>query len=372
MKIAYVSDAIYPYNKGGKEKRLIDITTRLVKEGHEVHVYCMKWWKEPVLHKIERGVHLHAISPLYPLYTGERRSISQAIKFGLSCLKLIKEDWDVIDVDHMPFYPVIFTKIVCLLKGKKMIATWNEVWGLEYWQKYIGWKAPIAYFIEWFSTLLPDHIISITDHTTKRLKTILGRKHNVSTVLCGIDLDYIDKVLPSTEKSDIIFTGRLLKHKNIDLIIKSVAYLKSKGKKIKAVIIGNGPEKRRLQHLAEHLKVQKNILFQDFLPKHEQAVSFIKASKLFVFPSEREGFGLVAIEANAAGIPFITSNHYENAAQYLIEKGNGSIFDLNVESLANAIETNIEKKKDKDIYITVSKKYDWGKSMNKLLYLYSL
>ncbi|HRN69938.1 MAG TPA: glycosyltransferase family 4 protein [Candidatus Woesebacteria bacterium] len=170
MKIAFVSDAIYPYNKGGKEKRLIDITTRLVAQGHEVHVYCMKWWKEPELHKIERGVHLHAISPLYPLYHGEKRSIKQAILFGLSCLKLIKEDWDVIDVDHMPFYPVIFTKFVCMLKGKKMYATWHEVWGYEYWKKYIGWKAPIAYMVEQFSVFLPDHILSVTDNTSKRIK----------------------------------------------------------------------------------------------------------------------------------------------------------------------------------------------------------
>ena len=121
MKIAYVSDAVYPYNKGGKEKRLYDISTRLARRGHDVHIYCMKWWKGPETHLVENGVHLHAISPYYPLYSGERRSIKEGILYGISCLKLIKEDWDVIDVDHMPFFPIIFTKIVCVLKWKKMI-----------------------------------------------------------------------------------------------------------------------------------------------------------------------------------------------------------------------------------------------------------
>src|SRR3989344_1109907 len=124
MKIAIVSDAVYPYNKGGKEKRIYEISTRLAKLGHEVHIYCMDW---PSLARTLDGVHLHAISPYYPLYSGERRSIRQAILFSLHCLKLIFEDFDVIDVDHMPFFPLYTVKLVCLLKGKKMLATWNEV-----------------------------------------------------------------------------------------------------------------------------------------------------------------------------------------------------------------------------------------------------
>ncbi len=129
MRIAFVSDAIYPYNKGGKEKRLYDISTRLAKLGHDVHIYCMKWWDTKENDRVEHGVHLHAISPLLDLYTGKRRSIRQGLLFGISCLKLIKENWDIIDVDHMPFFPVIFTKVVCVLKRKKMIASWHEVWG---------------------------------------------------------------------------------------------------------------------------------------------------------------------------------------------------------------------------------------------------
>lgn len=372
MKIAYVSDAIYPYNKGGKEKRLIDITTRMVALGHEVHVYCMKWWKTPELHRVERGVHLHAISPLYPLYNGERRSIKQAILFGISCLKLIKEDWDVIDVDHMPFYPVIFTKIVCILKRKRMIATWHEVWGLEYWKKYIGWKAPIAYLVEKFSVFLPDYIITITDNTNERIKSVLGRRRNISTVLCGLDLDYINNVKPAAHTSDIIFAGRLLEHKNIDLIIKAIALLKKKGQFIRTLIIGNGPEKKKLINLTEKFGLQNQIEFIDFLPKHSDVLSYIKSSKIFVFPSEREGFGLVAIEANACGIPFITSSHEENAAQYLIEGNNGFLFDLTVEKLIEVIEKNINNLQSKTIYLDVAKKYDWNKNMSSILQIYSI
>jgi glycosyltransferase involved in cell wall biosynthesis len=172
--------------------------------------------------------------------------------------------------------------------------------------------------------------------------------------------------------SDIVSAGRLLKHKNVHLILKAVALLKNKSKIIKAIIIGNGPEKKRLIKLTEKLQIQNQIEFIDFLPKHAQAISIIKSSKVFVFPSEREGFGLVAIEANACGIPFITSNHFENAAQYLIENNNGSTFDLTEESLAKAIEKQLNNLQDKEVYMSVARKYDWEKSMKELIHLYAV
>ena len=45
MKIALVYDAIYPYIKGGAEKRFYEIAKRLSKKGHQMHLYGMKLWE---------------------------------------------------------------------------------------------------------------------------------------------------------------------------------------------------------------------------------------------------------------------------------------------------------------------------------------
>ena len=164
-KIAIVSDAIYPYNKGGKEKRIFEISTRLANAGNEVHIFTMKWWKEKTNHKIENNVNLHAISPLYPLYSGKRRSIKQATYFALSCFRLLREKFDIIEADHMPHLVLFSLKIVTLLKRKKLYATWNEVWGKSYWVEYLGHLGAIAYIIEWISARLPDKIIAVSEHT---------------------------------------------------------------------------------------------------------------------------------------------------------------------------------------------------------------
>ncbi|MEK7643588.1 MAG: glycosyltransferase [Patescibacteria group bacterium] len=128
LKIALVSDAVYPFSKGGKEKRLFGIATRLVKEGYDVTIYCMQWWRGSKT--IEKdGIRYYAISPYYPLYVGSRRSIKQGILFALHCLKLLFRKFDVVDVDHIPHFVIFTMKLVCVLRRKKMIATWHEVWG---------------------------------------------------------------------------------------------------------------------------------------------------------------------------------------------------------------------------------------------------
>ncbi len=372
MKITYISDAVYPYNKGGKEKRLYDISTRLAARGHDVHIYCMKWWDSPELMRVEEGVHLHAISPFYSLYDGERRSIRQGVLFGLHCLKLIREQWDVIDVDHMPFFPIFFAKIVCVLKGKRMYATWHEVWGRAYWVKYMGWKGNIAYIIERIATLLPDHIISVSELTTKLLGATLHRQKNITTIYSGLDTNTIAQVKPHHITSDIIYTGRLLKHKNIHLMIEAVALLQDDGVPIRAIIVGEGPEKVYLVERARALGVADQITFYDFFPSHRDVIALMKSSKLFIFPSEREGFGLVALEANACGIPFVTLDAPGNAATYLISGTNGYRFVANAKSLAGMIQKGLQNKPDKNAYQEIVQKYSWDNSVRDLLHVYTV
>lgn len=374
LKILIVSDAIYPYNKGGKEKRIFEITTRLVRLGHEVHIYCMKWWKEPVNEKVEYGVHLHAISPLYSLYSGKKRSILQAILFSLSCLKLMKENFDVIEVDHMPHLVLFSTKIVAFLKRKKLIATWNEVWGREYWKEYLGILGNIAYCIEWITARLPDVIIAVSKHTKDSLISSLKVKKNIYVVPNGIDLEFINDIKPSKETSDIIFAGRLLSHKNVDVLIQAIALVKKKIPNIKALIIGEGPEKLILENLVEKLHINENVKFLNFLKEQKDLYSLMKSSKIFTFPSTREGFGIAALEANACELPVITVNAKNNATKDLIVNGkNGYVVKLTPEAIAEKIYKILSFKgiRTKSAGNSQVKNYDWTNIVNQIGGIYS-
>lgn len=337
-RFAVVSDAIWPYNKGGKEKRLHEITRRLVKEGRQVDIYTMKWWDGPKSIVTKEGVHLHALTKKHALYKNERRSISQALLFSLGCFKLLNKKFDIVDVDSMPFFPLFTIRIVSWLKGKKMYATWHEVWGADYWKTYIGGtSAHFGAAVEWMAMRLPDVIISNSDHTTKRLQAARLKKQIV-TVPLGVDVENILMVPKHDMESDVIFAGRLLKNKNVDLLIDAVARVKRTRRDVRCIIVGNGPERKRLEKQVADLKLTNNVTFFNFLEDHNELYSLMKSSKLFVLPSVREGFGLVVVEANACGIPVITTTHLANAAQDLIEEGqNGMLAQPSSADLAKKI-----------------------------------
>lgn len=369
MRIAFVSDAIYPYNEGGKEKRLFEMTTRLACKGYDIHVYCMKWW-EGLKNKKENGVYLHAICKKYSLYSGKRRSLAQALIFGLACLKLIKEDFDIAEVDHIPFFPLFSLKIVCFLKKKKIIATWHEVWGKDYWQEYLGWRGIFGYIIEKISVLLPDEIISVSEYTTNKLKNNLKYRKKIYTIPNGSDYEKIQKIIPAQKKSDVIFAGRLLSNKSVDVLIKSIQLIKERKPKIKCLIIGDGPEKKNMEILTQKLNMEKNINFLGFLGNHDDVYALMKSSKVFVLPSTREGFGIVVVEANACGLPVITIDHKDNAAKDLIEEGeNGFVCQLDKEKIAEIVirilENNLDQKVKKAC-MDIAKKYDWDKSIDEI------
>jgi glycosyltransferase involved in cell wall biosynthesis len=372
MKIAIVSDAIYQFNKGGKEKRIYDITRRLAESGSDITVYCMKWW-EGEKSIVKDNVKFYAISPYYPLYYMNKRSIKEGVFFALHCLKLVGRDFDIMEVDHIPHLVLFTAKIVSLLKRKPMVAVWHEVWGKEYWRQYLGKMGLIAYWIEKISVFLPDKIISVSEHTTRNLEKMLGRKQGITTIPNGLDFAGIKNVSPAEKRSDLIFVGRLLSHKNVDVLLRAVSIVEETRPHISLVVIGDGPEKINLIDLAKRLKIEHNVSFLGFLENHNEVLALMCASRVFVSPSVREGFGITAIEANACGLPVITINHENNAARDLIVNNeSGLLIDLDARQLAGAIDNLLNFRKESQYYKGYAEKFDWNNVVFKIKEFYQL
>jgi glycosyltransferase involved in cell wall biosynthesis len=336
-RIAFVSDAIMPYMKGGKEKRLYEVSRRLVSDDREVHIYTMHWWEGPQV-IMRDGIYFHAISPLYPMYQGGSRSMKEAILFGLATFNLLFEKFDVLDVDHMPFFPLFAARIVTWLRGKRLWATWHEVWGRDYWIEYMkGPMGIVGYFIESASFMLPDVIISNSKHTTDRLKRA-NAHGEIRTVPLGADLENIYRAPAGDNRSDVIFVGRLLTHKNADLLVKAIRIVKRTKPEVTSIIVGDGPERPALDRLVRELDLEHTVQIITAVENHDELYALMKASKMLVLPSVREGFGLVVVEALAAGIPVISTAHPDNAAKDLIQDGvNGYLVEPTAEDIARKI-----------------------------------
>jgi len=355
MKIAYVYDAVYPWVKGGAEKRIYEISRRLAARGHEVHCYGMKWW--PGQDDIElEGIHLHGICPPMPLYRKGKRSIAQAAYFAGRMLA-IQTDCDVLDCQNFPYLSCFSAKLISRLQGPKLFITWLEVWG-EYWREYLGAKGRAGQAVEWAAARLTDRNIAISRRTQRDLLSLGVRDAQI--VPPGIDWRMISGIAPSAEQSDLIYVGRLIEHKNVDLLIRAVKRVKSEIPDVRVLIVGDGPEMNNLKLLARELDLSQSISFLGFVEDYNYALSLMKSSRIFVSPSTREGFGMAALEANACGIPVVTVNHDMNAVMDLIGKDNGLICRPEEEELSRAICALLQDRTiSRERCIEAAREYDW-------------
>jgi L-malate glycosyltransferase len=335
MKIAFVYDVIYPYVKGGVEKRIWELAVRLSARGHDVHIVGMKYWEGPDAVR-KNGVTLHGICPAKPLYTDGRRTIGEAIYFSACLIPfLMREEFDIIDCQQFPYFPCFPVKFAAVIKKMPLVITWHEVWG-DYWYEYLGWKGAGGKTTERLVSGFTQNIIAVSGKTAKNLWRI-GVREKVLIIPNGIDLKHLKTVSQDPVSSDLIFVGRLMKEKHVDVLVRAFGVLLREAPDRTLLILGDGPEREAIRALVSDLAIEDRVLLKPFLDSHDGVISLMKSSHVCVIPSTREGFGIAALEALACGVPVVTVNHPDNAICELITENTGFLCPLSPDALAAAI-----------------------------------
>jgi len=308
---------MYPHSHGGREFRYQAVLPRIA-EHVDIHVYTMRWWSGPKVYT-ENGVTFHAICPRVPMYRKDgRRSIIQGIIFALFSLRLLTCSFDVLDVDQIPYFHVFPLRLIATIRRKPLVATWHEVWGPEAWVAYLKWLGWLGWFVEITSIRMPDNIISASVQTTERLRQFLGEEASITTIPNGIDIAAIAEVPASPHQVDIVTVGRLIEHKRVHVLLDVISSLHARGIYATARIIGDGPDREALQKQAKTLGIDSAVEFCCDVAEQKELYSLIKAARIFVSLSTREGFGIAVLEAIACGVPVLTTTAPNNLAQYLV------------------------------------------------------
>jgi glycosyltransferase involved in cell wall biosynthesis len=149
------------------------------------------------------------------------------------------------------------------------------------------------------------------------LHEALGESASVTTVPNGIDLAAIAEVSASSFDVDIVTVGRLIEHKRVHILLDVIAALHARGVHATCRIIGDGPDREALHQQAKTLGIDSAVQFSSDVAEQKELYSLIKASKLFISLSAREGFGIAVLEAITCGVPVLTTEAPDNLAQYL-------------------------------------------------------
>ena len=165
----------------------------------------------------------------------------------------------------------------------------------------------------------------------------------------------------------ILFVGRLVKQKNLSLLINAVSRVKQN---IILDIVGDGEERKNLEELVKKLKIT-NVFFHG--EKHGvELLLFYKNADIFAMPSLKEGVSLSLLEAMATGLPVIASD--VTGMQDLVSGCGILVKDPNIQSFAQAIKKlagNTQLRQEFSQHSqSKAKEFSWKKTVMKIEEIY--
>lgn len=348
MRVAVVYDCLYPHTVGGAERWCRAVAERL-SQRHEVTYLTRRQWGEEGPGTPFETI---AVSPGGELYVRSgRRRIWPPLRFGFGVfVHLVRNAhrYDAIHCTSFPYFSVIGAWLALRLRGSRarLLVDWHEVWGREYWLRYLGpVGGRIGNLVERICARLPDQSFTFSRLYAERLAEQGHRGPIVR--LTG---EYTDEPSEGEVSTDpprppvAVFAGRHIPEKNVRAIPPAIARAREKVPELRALILGDGPERAEVERRVSELGLQEAISVQGRVGGDEVGRSLARASCLLL-PSEREGYGMVVVEAVSRATPAILVAAPDNAAIELIEDGvNGLVAPTaGADDLAAAIVGVIER-----------------------------
>jgi len=168
-----------------------------------------------------------------------------------------------------------------------------------------------------------DRVVYINDITKESLLKLGVEKKRLVKIWPGVDKQFLHKVgeddlnrvlgAHNVKRPYIITVARLIARKGIDVLIEAFSHLdQTKFGDVDLVIVGEGEEENELKKLAGHLFVEESVKFLGLVPD-EDLPALYQGAQLFALTPRRiegdaEGFGIVYLEAAAAGKPAVATD----------------------------------------------------------------
>jgi len=366
LKILFISEYFPATNqldiRGGMEARIYHLASAFARK-HKIYVIASLEKGKP-MEQLLQGMHVYRVGrPRYYTRIGGR--IDRFIFMLFAIWKGFWVDFDI--VEGSSFFGWLPALILSFAKRKKRVLVVADT--VNNFVPVGGMEESLLQIYEKF--ILHFHwnkIICISHDVLNKIKRVVTSPKNTIIIYCGADIKSIRKIRTKKLKVfSISSVARLVSYKKLDVLIKAIKLVKSVIPEVRLDIIGDGEKYNDLLNLTQKLHLAKNTYFHRHVPNHKRVLKYIKQSTIFCLPSAVEGFGIVTIEACAAGVPVILANlpiHHE------ITKNGALFFRLDDEyDLAKKIlelykSTSLRNKLIKQVR-SVAENYPWMKIIKK-------
>ena len=340
MRILLVYDCLFPYTVGGAERWYRNVGERLASDGHEVSYLTLRQWARSERGEVP-GVRVIAAGPRMRLYTEDgRRRILPPLVFGAGVLwHLLRHGrrYDVVHTASFPYFSLLAAALVRPIHRFRLVVDWFEVWSRDYWIEYLGpVGGRIGRVVQTLCLRVRQRAFCFSALHARRLRE--GVLNGELVVLEGM---YAGPSEPREQAAEpvVVFAGRHIPEKRVPALVPALALARERIPGLRGEILGDGPERDEVLRLrtAHGLGGALDVPGRVSADRVEAALA---RALCLVLPSRREGYGLVVVEAAAAGTPSVVVAGADNAAADLISEGqNGCIAaSASPEELAAAIE----------------------------------
>jgi glycosyltransferase involved in cell wall biosynthesis len=303
VRIVQVSPFFYPH-KGGVESYVRTLVREFARQGHEVTVITSRYDRSlPAEESLEgyRVVRTRSLGPV----------LNTPIDYGTRAA-LRRQEADIVHLHYPP--PLTSFFATRGLAGRRVPVCLTYHCDLDL-PGITGRIAARAYQQVFLPPTLRrvDRIVVHTRSYGSTSASLRGRDLDVIPSVVdldrfrpGLDPGPLRAELNLVGKRVVVFTGRLVPHKGVDVLLDAMVALP---KDVVLLLIGAGPRLAGLRNRARRLEIEDRVRFcpdvSDLdLPR------YLALGNVFVFPSENrlEGFGLAVAEAMAAGLPVVTAD----------------------------------------------------------------
>jgi glycosyltransferase involved in cell wall biosynthesis len=340
LRICLVYDHVYPQTIGGTERWMRDLANGLVARGHSVTYLTMRHWHTTSPPTVP-GVRLVGLTAPGRVYSDARRTFGPPVRFGAAVAAHLARSGRAYDVVHtaaFPYFPLLGTALARRRARYRLVVDWHEVWTRHYWRRYAGHTAgELGWLVQRACVRVPHQAFCMSRLHADRLLAEGYRQTPV--ILPGL---YSGPVSPSpmdeVDPGLVVYAGRHVREKRVDLLVRAFARARARRPELRLELYGDGPTRPKVAALARELGVEHCVVFAGRETEGEVSSALARAACLAT-ASEREGYGLVVVEAAARGTPSVVVAGPENAATELVLEGvNGAIAPAaSVDALADAL-----------------------------------
>src|SRR5690606_37536844 len=336
-------ESLHTVAVGGVAVHVTELAAALDRRGHEVHVFARLGEGQTTFERID-GVYYHRCPiELHPDFVVEMNNMCNAFVYFMREAEVYQGAPFVIVHGH----DWLCAKAVVQAKndhGRKAVLTFHSTEYGRNGNRRLNGNCAKIHDIEAEGGYVADRVIGVSPAMCDEVRWLYQiPDYKLRMVYNGVSCERFDGFIDAGQVRAryevgpldpmVLFVGRLSTQKGPDLLLEAVPAVLARRSDAKFVFAGDGDMRGYLQNRAHQLGVAHAVRFLGAMGANGALVDLFKSTDLLCVPSRNEPFGVVVLEAWAAGKPVVATQN--GGPRHFVEHGtNGFLVYDNPSSIA--------------------------------------